>query len=142
MVIAKQEWFKSKKGDFWRLDIPWQGYVYTLVIILIPIIVSLILPNGLISAVIIIALVLFLLIDFTHAFYKSLDERDRAIYTISGNNSFWGMIAAFFLSIPISIYNPNLSDLSPLIMILGGFLTYYGTLAIHYKKDYQRKNSK
>ncbi len=134
MVIAKQEWFKSKKGDFWRLDIPWQGYVYGLIIISIPLIVPLILPNGLISSVIIIGLILFLLIDLIPAFYKSLDERDRTIYTISGNNSFWGMIAAFFLSIPISIYNPNLNDLSPLIMILGGVLTFFGTLAIQYKK--------
>lgn len=134
MVIAKQEWFKSKKGDFWRFDIPWQGYAYALIVILIPIIVPLILPNGLISAVIVIALILFLLIDLIPAFYKSLDERDKAIYTISGNYSFWGMIAAFFLSIPISVYNPNLSDLSPLIMILGGVLTFFGTLAIQHKK--------
>ena len=142
MVITKPEWFKSKKGDFWRLDIPWQGHVYMLLMFLLPFTLFLILPNDIKPINFIVFL--FMVINFLIAYQKSFDERDKKIYTIAGSNAFWGIMLSFFVSVPLLvIYNPILSMYNPnpnmailfIVTILVGVLTFVGTLALQYKKE-------
>ena len=137
MVIAKSEWFKSKKGDIWRLDIPWQGYVYVLIALSLPIVAALILPNGIIETLICITLSLFITIDFVTAYEKSFDERETIQYANAYKNAFWGIMLSFFVSVPLLVmYDPDPSIVILFIVtILVSVSIFIGTLVVQYKKE-------
>jgi len=118
MVIAKSEWFKSKKTDSFKIiGYPWQSTACILSIFLLAIIV--ILPENLLTKTIIMELFYFLFIDSLIAYQKSLDERQMIHHAIVHRNAFLGMviITTLIQLIPLN-YNLNLDNILNLIELL------------------------
>lgn len=123
MVIAKSEWFKRKNtGDFRIFGYPQQGIAYIILICLLTI--GVILPEDLLTKIIVLVLFLFLFIDFLTAYQKSLDERQLIHHAIVYRNVFLGMaIISVVIPIPLN-YNPNQEN----IVYLIGLLLFSGCL--------------
>lgn len=123
MVIAKSEWFKRKNtGNFRIFGYPQQGIAYLLLIFLLTAVV--ILPEDLLTKIIVLVLFLFLFVDCLMAYQKSLDERQLIYHAIVYRNVFLG-IAITALIIPILLnYNPNYE----IIFNLMGLVIFSGCL--------------
>ena len=130
MVIAKPEWFKNNKG-FFSHEMTWQGTVYLIATVSL-IFIGMMLPQNIITTIIIIGLFLFLFFDMMYASMKSMDERDRIHYSVAMRNAAWGMIITLIIiSTMMSSFNGIKTNLSVLIIVtalVGGiinFLTRY-----------------
>ena len=140
MVIAKSEWFKRKETDGFRIfGYPQQGIAYILLICLLTI--GVILPEDLLTKIIVLVLFLFLVIDCLMAYQKSLDERQLIHHAIIYRNVFLGMaIISVMIPIPLN-YNQNHGNMLNLIgmLLLSGCLM---AVVTHYQLNKQKPKMK
>ena len=129
MVIAKQEWFKNKTG-FHSFKISWQGWIYSLITILV-LFIGLAVPQNMIDNLITGGIFIFLFTDMILASYKSMDERGKMHYSIAMRNMTLGILIILLLGSIILSYNDikdGLSILIAFVALIGGligFLTRY-----------------
>lgn len=137
MVIAKPEWFKRKNGGFLSSGITWQGAIY-MISTTSMIFIGMILPQNIITSVIVTAVFLFLIMDANIASLKSLDERERMHYAISMRNTAWGIIIILVILMTVT-FNLDITkeDFYRLIMLaaLGG-----GIIGIITRYKLQKEN--
>ncbi len=122
MVIAKQEWFKNKKGTTSIFNMPLKGRIYIIITGSI-LFIGIFLPQNIITGTIITLIFLFLLMDANMASLKSMDEREHMHYSIAMRNMAWGMLIIIIIGSTTLLSYFNGTDIKTglyiLIMITG-----------------------
>jgi hypothetical protein len=127
MVIAKQEWFKNKKGTTSIFNMPLKGLIYIIITGAI-LFIGVFLPQNIITGTIITLIFLFLLMDMNMASLRSMDEREHMHYSIAMRNMAWGMLIIMITGATTLLSYFNGADLKTGLYILiiitgiGGFL--------------------
>ena len=130
MVITKPEWFKKKKSDIYSIKMSWKGWVYTIITISV-LFTGLSLPQTMVTQLTVSGLFLFLFMDMIITSYKSMDEREKAHYSISMRNMALGMLITIILSSIVIDHTNTEGSLNTVIVFttlmggLIGFVTRY-----------------
>ncbi len=115
LVIAKEEWFKSKeKGVGYET---WQGNVFLLVIILIVLSSIFLSTYSKVVGWILCVLFLFLLLDGLHASVKAMDKQDKHHYSLAMKNTALSMLITMIVLFMISGYLIFLKNIMWIIYI-------------------------
>ncbi|UTB32177.1 MAG: hypothetical protein NKF70_11850 [Methanobacterium sp. ERen5] len=117
MVIAKEEWFKSKDTGIGYET--WQGNVFLLVIILI--VLSSIFISNYMKVVGWILCVLFLVLFFDglYAIMKAMDKQSRHHYSLAMRNTALAMLITMIILFMLSGYLIFLKNIMWVIYITG-----------------------
>ncbi|HEX3013824.1 MAG TPA: hypothetical protein VHO92_06095 [Methanobacterium sp.] len=115
MVIAKPEWFNRRNKPFYSYGMTWQGWIYFIVTISV-LFTGIILPQNMVTGIIITLMFLFLFMDMIIASYRSMDERGKTHYSIAMRNMAWGIIITLIVTSIILDYTNTKNSLSILIM--------------------------
>lgn len=100
MVIAKPQWFVRRKYGGWGLmPKTWQGWIYSLIMIIIVL--------GLVNApldmkykiVIILAAAIFFFIDIGSAMIRLKDEREKIHEAVAERNALWAVLLVLVIGI-------------------------------------------